>query len=48
MNTIENFRAELHTHGLDYAGPIVADGKVRRFKATGDHDKNSWYVFHLT
>jgi histone H3/H4 len=27
MNTIENFRAELHANGLDYAGPILADGK---------------------
>jgi hypothetical protein len=28
--------------GPDYDGPIVPDGKLHRFKAQGDHLKNSW------
>ena len=46
MKAIEIFRAELHANGLDYDGPIIADGKLYRFKATGDHAKNSWFVFY--
>jgi len=44
---VENFRAELHAKGIDYAGDIVADGRLWKFKAAGDHRKNSWYVLHL-
>ena len=32
--------------GLDYAGPIHADGQLHRFKADGDKARNSWYVLH--
>ena len=32
--------------GLDYAGPIHADGQLHRFKAEGDKARNSWYVLH--
>ena len=32
--------------GLFFTGEIYADGKLHRFKADGDHDKNAWYVFH--
>jgi putative DNA primase/helicase len=46
MNVTENFRAATRAEGLDYAGPIQADGKLHRFKAVGDHARNSWYVLH--
>jgi len=46
MNTIEDFRAALRAAGLDYGGPVLADGKLHRFKAEGDHDRNSWFVLH--
>lgn len=32
--------------GLDYAGPIHADGKLHRFKAAGDTARNSWYCLN--
>ncbi len=43
----ESFRAALLAAGLDYSGPIIADGRLHRFKAAGDRDRNSWYVLHL-
>ena len=43
-NFIENFRNAMAKHGLDYAGPIIADGRLRKFKANGDRRRNSWYV----
>ena len=36
----------MHAIGLNYGGPIIADGKLHRFKADGDGEKNSWYVLH--
>jgi len=42
----EHFRAALRASGLDYAGEIIADGKLHRFKAGDDHNRNSWYVLH--
>jgi len=45
MNT-ENFRAALRAAGLDYGGPIVTDGRLHRFRAEGDHARNSWFVLH--
>ncbi len=44
MNSTEAFRAAMRRAGLDYTGPIIADGKLRRFKAGEDHERNSWYV----
>ena len=46
MNAQEIFRGVLRDAGLDYAGPIEADGELHRFKAEGDHARNSWYVLH--
>ncbi len=46
MSATENFRAALRVEGLDYAGLIQDDGKLHRFKAEGDHARNSWYVLH--
>jgi putative DNA primase/helicase len=45
-NAIENFRAALRKSGLEFDGAIVSDGKLHRFKASGDNNKNSWYVLH--
>lgn len=45
-NAIGNFRAALQKSGLEFDGTIVADGKLHRFKALGDGNKNSWYVFY--
>ena len=46
-NQFETFRAALLAAGLDYSGEIIADGRIHRFKAQGDRDKNSWYTLHL-
>lgn len=46
MNTIEFLRAAMRRAGLDYTGPILADGRLCRFKAEGDHARNSWFVLH--
>ncbi len=46
MNAIDSFRAAMRRAGLDYSGPISADGQLHRFKAAGDHNKNSWFVLH--
>lgn len=32
--------------GLEYRGEIIPDGKLHRIKVNGDHNPNSWYVFH--
>jgi len=32
--------------GMHYAGALEPDGKLHRFKAEGDHARNSWYVLH--
>ena len=42
----EAFRGVMSNTGLDYHGEIYADGKLHRFKASGDHSKNSWYVLY--
>ena len=47
MSAPEDFRAAMRATGLDYAGPIVADGKLYRIKAEGDKACNSWYVLHV-
>lgn len=46
MSFVEQFRSEMHGNGLSWAGEIVADGKLHRFKTEGDHEANSWYVLH--
>ena len=42
----ENFRDTLTKAGLVFDGGIIADGKLHRFKASGDREKNSWFVLH--
>lgn len=44
MNAAAQFRDAMRRAGLDYAGPIHADGKRRRFKAGQDRDNNSWFI----
>jgi putative DNA primase/helicase len=40
----DSFRAALRAAGLDYAGPLHADGQLHRFKVPGDKERNSWFV----
>lgn len=42
----ECFRAAMAKAGLEFQGPIQADGLIHRFKAAGDTNKNSWYLLH--
>lgn len=42
----QDFNRDLLAAGLDFAGPFHTDGKLHRFKAAGDHERNSWYVIH--
>ena len=43
----DEFRAAMRAAGLDYAGPIHADGRLHRFKANDDKARNSWFVLHV-
>lgn len=43
MNS-DNFRAALRDAGLAYDGPLAMDGRLHRFKAAGDEERNSWFV----
>jgi putative DNA primase/helicase len=47
MSAVDSFRGAMHAAGLYYAGPIDADGKLRRFRAGDDKSKNSWYVLFV-
>ncbi len=42
----DQFRVAMRDAGLTYDGPIIDDGKRHRFRAVGDHAKNSWYILH--
>jgi putative DNA primase/helicase len=42
----ELFQEAMRRAGLDFAGHLVADGRLRRFKSAGDHSRNSWYVLY--
>jgi putative DNA primase/helicase len=46
MSTAEHFRAALRAAGIEHAGELMADGRLHRFKTTGDRERNSWYVLH--
>ena len=41
------FLDAMRSAGLDYSGPIVADGVIQRVKVNGDRNPNAWYVLHL-
>lgn len=47
-NPIEDFRSALQSAGMTYAGDLIPDGKLHRFKAEGDSAAASWYVLHVT
>ena len=40
----ESFRAAMRQAGLDYPGPIDADGKLHRVKVGDDKERNSWFI----
>src|SRR5262245_43548708 len=44
MTVSEDFRAAMRRHGLNYAGPLHADGKLHRVRVEDDKERNSWYV----
>lgn len=44
MSVPESFQAAMRDAGLDCAGPLVADGRLHRFKAIGDRTRNSWFI----
>jgi putative DNA primase/helicase len=46
MNPVEKFRDAMHRAGLDCDKPIEADGNIRRFRAVGDHGRDSWCVLY--
>ena len=46
MSAVENLRAAMLAAGLDYSGPIHADGKLHRVKVDGDKARNSWFVLN--
>jgi putative DNA primase/helicase len=43
----ELFRAAMTDAGIECTGEIYADGRLHRFKAADDRERNSWYVLHL-
>ena len=44
---IENkFHDAMRAAGLDYDGPIIADGQRHRIKVNGDRKPDSWYQLH--
>lgn len=43
---VTRFQSEMTAAGLDYQGPIIADGALHRFKVNGDHGPNSFYTLH--
>jgi phage/plasmid primase-like uncharacterized protein len=40
------FKTAMEQAGLSCVEPILADGKLHRFKANGDNEPNSWYVLY--
>jgi putative DNA primase/helicase len=36
----------MSARGIEYRGEIIPDGKLHRFKANGDNERNSWYVLY--
>ena len=46
MNIESAFLDKIRAAGLDYAGDIIADGRLHRIKVNGDRNPNTWYVLH--
>ena len=45
-NIEADFRQCMRNAGLEFAGEIVADGELHRFKVDGDSGPHGWYVLH--
>ena len=41
------FLDAMRSAGLEFPGPIVADGRLHRFKVNGDRNPNGFYLLHL-
>lgn len=39
------FLEAMQSVGIDFKGPIIADGKIHRFASGSKRDKDGWYVF---
>ena len=46
MSATEDFRTVMRCAGLEWVGPLLADGRIHRFKPASDKERNGWYVFH--
>ena len=46
MKGTDAFLAAMHRAGLNYSGPIIADGKIHRINVEEDKERNSWYLLH--
>ena len=46
LDVLDSFREALACTGIDYSGEIIADGRLHRFRAEGDHRPNGWYYLH--
>ena len=42
-----SFLTAINAAGLEFPGPVIADGAIHPFKVNGDKAKKSWYVLHL-
>lgn len=45
-DTLESFRMELLGAGIPIHDPLIADGKLHRYKTGKDHQANCWYILH--
>ena len=41
------FLDAINDAGLEFPGPIIADGRLHTFKANGEKQPKGWYVLHL-
>lgn len=46
---IDSFTQAMREHGIETDAPIIGDGKLKRFRVTGDKtgEKAGWYILHL-
>ena len=46
LDACREFSEALAHAGIPCSEPIIADGKLHRYKTDGDHSENCWYVLH--
>lgn len=46
VDAVQEFYEEMERRGLGCDQPIVADGRIHRFKSAADKRADSWYVLH--